>query len=294
MDTPQPTLLKEAIEKIGANTTTFARQVQSRLYKLPQVEPAPSPPLPLTNSYHAVLKEAQKLQKDNKDQFVAIDHLILALLHTDHSEFKDILKAAGGTPKAFEEEVKRKRGARKADSRGAEGNFEALEKYCTDMTRLAAEGKLDPVIGRDNEIRRTIRILSRRTKANPVLIGEPGVGKTAVVEGLAQRIVDRDVPASLISRLLALDMGALMAGAKYKGEYEERVKSVLNEVEKAGEEGTQIILFIDEIHLIMVSIRACRRNGLVERRTWLHLCGFYPSATSFIIATISIFHPPKC
>jgi ATP-dependent Clp protease ATP-binding subunit ClpA len=221
------------------------------LNKLPVVSPPPSPPLPLTSSYHAVLKEAQKLQKENGDQFVAIDHLILALLHTDASEFKDLLKAAGVAPKAFEDEIKRKRGSRKADSRGAEGQFEALQKYCVDYTELAAEGKLDPVIGRDNEIRRCIRVLSRRTKGNPVLIGEPGVGKTAIVEGLAQRIVDRDVPASLISRLLSLDMGALMAGAKFKGEYEERVKAVLSEVEKSGDEGTQIILFIDEIHLIM-------------------------------------------
>jgi ATP-dependent Clp protease ATP-binding subunit ClpB len=126
-----------------------------------------------------------------------------------------------------------------------------LTSDCTDLTALAEQGKIDPVIGRDNEIRRVIRVLARRTKGNPVLIGEPGVGKTAIVEGLAQRIVDRDVPASLLSRLLALDMGALMAGAKYKGEYEERVKAVLSEVEKSGDEGTQIILFIDEIHLIM-------------------------------------------
>jgi ATP-dependent Clp protease ATP-binding subunit ClpA len=122
---------------------------------------------------------------------------------------------------------------------------------CTDLTALAEQGKIDPVIGRDNEIRRVIRVLSRRTKGNPVLIGEPGVGKTAIVEGLAQRIVERDVPASLFSRLLSLDMGALMAGAKYKGEYEERIKAVLSEVEKSGDEGTQVILFIDEIHLIM-------------------------------------------
>lgn len=246
-----PTLLRSSIEKIGGNPTLFSRQLFSRLNKLPVVEPAPSPPLPLTNSYHAVLKEAQKLQKDNGDKFVAIDHLVLALAHTDHSELKDILKAAGTTVKALEDEIKQKRGTRKADSRGAEGQFEALQKYCVDYTELAAEGKLDPVIGRDNEIRRVIRILARRTKGNPVLIGEPGVGKTAICEGLAQRIVDRDVPASLLCRLLSLDMGALMAGAKYKGEYEERVKAVLSEVEKSGDEGQPIILFIDEIHLIM-------------------------------------------
>ncbi len=126
-----------------------------------------------------------------------------------------------------------------------------------DITALAEQGKLDPVIGRDDIIRRCIRVLCRRTKSNPVLIGEPGVGKTAVVEGLAQRIVARDVPVSLLGRLYSLDMGALMAGAKYKGEYEERIKGVLNEIEKAGDEGTQIILFIDEMHLISESAPVC-------------------------------------
>jgi ATP-dependent Clp protease ATP-binding subunit ClpB len=173
------------------------------------------------------------------------------MLKVTPSELVDLCKTAGIDVKALEQELKRKRGGRKVDSRSAESQFEALTKYCIDLTALAEQGKLDPVIGRDNEIRRVIRVLSRRTKGNPVLIGEPGVGKTAIAEGLAQRIVDRDVPASLLSRLLALDMGALMAGAKYKGEYEERVKAVLSEVEKSGDEGTPVILFIDEIHLIM-------------------------------------------
>jgi ATP-dependent Clp protease ATP-binding subunit ClpB len=134
---------------------------------------------------------------------------------------------------------------------GLSGEGEFLQKYCSDLTALAEEGKLDPVIGRDDEIRRMIRIMCRRTKSNPVLIGEPGVGKTAVVEGLAQRIVSRDVPASLMGKVLALDIGALMAGAKYKGEYEERVKGVMNDIEKAQEAGESIILFCDELHLIM-------------------------------------------
>ncbi|KGB74436.1 heat shock protein [Cryptococcus deuterogattii 99/473] len=247
----QPTLLKAALEHVGGNPTLFNRALMHKINRLPVVDPPPSPPLPLANSFNAVIREAQKLQKDQNDQFVAIDHLILALLHTDASDMKELLKGTGAEPKALEAEIRRKRGGRKVDSKGAEGQFDALNKYCVDLTALAEQGKLDPVIGRDNEIRRVIRILSRRTKGNPVLIGEPGVGKTAIAEGLAQRIVDRDVPASLISRLLALDMGALMAGAKYKGEYEERVKAVLSEVEKSGDEGTQIILFIDEIHLIM-------------------------------------------
>nr|ODN88259.1 heat shock protein [Cryptococcus depauperatus CBS 7841] len=247
----QPTLLKTALEHVGGNPTIFNRALMHKLNQLPVVDPPPAPPLPLTNSFHAVLREAQKLQKEQNDQFVAIDHLILALLHTDAAGLKDLLKGTGVEAKALEAEIRRKRGGRKVDSKGAEAQFDALNKYCTDLTALAEQGKLDPVIGRDNEIRRVIRILSRRTKGNPVLIGEPGVGKTAIAEGLAQRIVDRDVPASLLSRLLSLDMGALMAGAKYKGEYEERVKAVLSEVEKSGDEGIQIILFIDEIHLIM-------------------------------------------
>ncbi|WWD03014.1 hypothetical protein V865_001058 [Kwoniella europaea PYCC6329] len=247
----QPTLLKAALEHVGGNPTIFNRALMRKLNNLPVVDPAPAPPLPTTQPFHSVLREAQKLQKEQNDQFVAIDHLLLALLKVDNSDLKELLKGTGAEPKALEAEVRRKRGGRKVDSKSAEGQFDALNKYCTDLTALAEQGKLDPVIGRDNEIRRVIRILSRRTKGNPVLIGEPGVGKTAIAEGLAQRIVDRDVPASLLSRLLALDMGALMAGAKYKGEYEERVKAVLSEVEKSGDEGQQIILFIDEIHLIM-------------------------------------------
>lgn len=143
------------------------------------------------------------------------------------------------------------RGGKKVDSRTAESTFDALNKYAIDLTSLAEEGSLDPVIGRDNEIRRVIRILCRRTKNNPVLIGEPGVGKTAIAEGLAQRIVKRDVPASLIGRVFSLDLGALMAGASHKGEYEERVKSVLDEVAKSSEEGPGVILFIDEMHLLV-------------------------------------------
>lgn len=142
--------------------------------------------------------------------------LLLALLKSDIKEISEILKSGQVDAKKLEAEVRRKRGGRRVESKSAEAGFDALNKYCVDLTALAESGKMDPVIGRDNEIRRVIRILSRRTKGNPVLIGEPGVGKTAIAEGLAQRIVARDVPASLISRLFALDMGALMAGAKYK------------------------------------------------------------------------------
>jgi ATP-dependent Clp protease ATP-binding subunit ClpB len=140
------------MEHIHGNPTQFNRALLSRLNKLPVVEPPPSPPVPLTNSYHNVLREAQKLQKEQNDQFVAVDHLILALCRVDQSEMKDLLKAAGVEVKALEAEVRRKRGGRKVDSKGAEGQFESLKKYCTDLTALAEQGKIDPVIGRDNEV----------------------------------------------------------------------------------------------------------------------------------------------
>ena len=168
----QPTLLKSSLERMGGNPQAFNRTLMSKLNKLPVVDPAPDPPLPLTQSFHAVLRAAQKLQKEQNDQFVAVDHLILALLQVDTAELKDLLKVAGTTAKALEDEVRRKRGGRKVDSRGAESQFDALNKYCVDLTALAEQGKLDPVIGRDNEIRRVIRVLSRRTKGNPVLIGK--------------------------------------------------------------------------------------------------------------------------
>jgi len=212
-----------------------------------------------------------------RDSYLAQDHLLLALIKDP--SIASVIKEAGLTEPVLRTTIQQVRGDRHIESRSAEEGFDALQKYAIDMTALAQEGKIDPVIGRDDEIRRVIRILcrrcrsflgriiaisihySRRTKNNPVLIGEPGVGKTSIAEGLAQRIVNRDVPASLIGRLFSLDMGALMAGAKYKGEYEERVKSVLHEVEKASDEGTPIILFIDELHLIMAG-RGAEGGGM--------------------------------
>jgi ATP-dependent Clp protease ATP-binding subunit ClpA len=183
------------------------------------------------------------------DSFIAQDHLLLALLQ--ESSIQTIIKEAGLSVDKIKKAVEDMRNGRKIDSRTAESTFDALKKYAVDLTALAEEGALDPVVGRDNEIRRVVRILCRRTKNNPVLIGEPGVGKTAIVEGLAQRIVKRDVPASLIGRVFALDLGALMAGASHKGEYEERVKAVLDEVSKSTDEGPGVILFIDEMHLLV-------------------------------------------
>lgn len=233
--------------------------------RLPSQDPPPDETT-FSSATLKVLRDAQSTQKDmvryticmgcmctncysQHDSYIAQDHLILALIKDPG--ITALLKEASLTPAAIKTAAQATRGNRRVDSKNAEQGFDALTKYAVDLTALAEEGKIDPVIGRDNEIRRVVRILCRRTKNNPVLIGEPGVGKTAIAEGLAQRIVKRDVPASLLGRLFSLDMGALMAGAKYKGEYEERIKSVLSEIEKKGEEGVGIILFIDELHLIM-------------------------------------------
>ncbi|TRM60289.1 P-loop containing nucleoside triphosphate hydrolase protein [Schizophyllum amplum] len=242
-------LFTSIIEKAGGEPTTFKRSVQKLIVRLPTQSPPPDETT-MSAAAHKVLREAQASQKTMHDSYMAQDHLILALIKDP--SFAQVLKENGLTEATVKTAVEQTRGNRRVDSKTAEQGFDALQKYAVDLTALAEEGKIDPVIGRDNEIRRVIRILCRRTKNNPVLIGEPGVGKTSIAEGLAQRIVKRDVPASLFARLWSLDMGALMAGAKYKGEYEERIKSVLNEVEKAADEGGQgVILFIDELHLIM-------------------------------------------
>ncbi|KAG7099208.1 hypothetical protein E1B28_001075 [Marasmius oreades] len=242
-------LFTSVIEKAGGDPQTVKRTLQKLLVRLPTQSPPPEE-TSFSSAALKVLREAQSIQKNMHDSYIAQDHILLAL-------FKDpsispVLKDAGLTEAILKTAIEQIRGNRRVESRNAEEGFDALNKYAVDLTALAEEGKIDPVIGRDNEIRRAIRILCRRTKNNPVLIGEPGVGKTSIAEGLAQRIVKRDVPASLLCRLFSLDMGALMAGAKYKGEYEERIKSVLNEVEKAAEDGGPgVILFIDELHLIM-------------------------------------------
>ncbi|KAH9178710.1 P-loop containing nucleoside triphosphate hydrolase protein [Lactarius sanguifluus] len=228
-------LFASVIQKAGGDVTPVKRALQRAIVRLPAQSPPP---------------DDVSLQKTMHDSYVAQDHILTALLK--NPSMAPVLKDAGLTEAALVTAIEQIRGNRRVESRSAEQGFDALSKYAVDLTALAEEGKIDPVIGRDNEIRRVIRILCRRTKNNPVLIGEPGVGKTSIAEGLAQRIVNRDVPASLFARVFSLDMGALMAGAKYKGEYEERIKSVLNEVEKAAEEGGPgVILFVDELHLIM-------------------------------------------
>ncbi|KAL5535515.1 hypothetical protein ACEPAF_3609 [Sanghuangporus sanghuang] len=241
-------LFASVIQKAGGEPQLVNRALQKQIVRLPTQDPPPDD-ASLSSALLKVLREAQSIQKNMHDSYIAQDHLLLALIKD--SSIQTVLKECSLNENTVKTAIQQIRGDRRVDSRQAEQGFDALQKYAVDLTALAEEGKIDPVIGRDNEIRRVIRILCRRTKNNPVLIGEPGVGKTAIAEGLAQRIVKRDVPASLFCRLYSLDMGALMAGAKYKGEYEERVKAVLNEVEKAAEEGTGVILFIDELHLIM-------------------------------------------
>ncbi|KAF9208110.1 hypothetical protein BGZ49_009734 [Haplosporangium sp. Z 27] len=242
---PGSSLLKSIINKAGGIPGEIERAFKKLLVRLPTQNPAPME-ISLSPQCAQLLRKAQEHQKKQKDSYISIDHVILALI--DDATCWKVFTDNGITKTAFENAISQTRGNRRVESKNAEAQYEALSKYAIDMIALAEQDKLDPVIGRDDEIRRVIRVLSRRTKNNPVLIGEPGVGKTAVVEGLAQRIVRKDVPVSLQCRLFSLDMGALIAGAKYRGEFEERLKAVLKEV-KESEQG--IILFIDEIHLVL-------------------------------------------
>lgn len=237
--------LRSILEKIGADPDAIAAQVDQAISKAPKVSGAQ---IGIGNDLLKVLNEAEKLATKLGDSYVTSEHLLTALAN-DNTDAGRILRDAGVTAKRVEEVYNDLRGDERVTSQDAKPQFEALEQYGRNVTDLARQGKLDPVIGRVEEIRRTIQVLSRRTKNNPVLIGEPGVGKTAIVEGLAERIVSGDVPSTLRDKeLVELDMSALVAGAKYRGEFEDRLKSVVKEVAKSN---GQIILFIDELHTIV-------------------------------------------
>ena len=237
--------LRSILEKIGPDPDTIATQVDQAISKAPKVSGAQ---IGIGNDLLKVINEAEKLATKLGDSYVTSEHLLTALAN-DNTDAGRILRDAGVTAKRVEEVYNELRGDERVTSQDAKPQFEALEQYGRNVTDLARQGKLDPVIGRVEEIRRTIQVLSRRTKNNPVLIGEPGVGKTAIVEGLAERIVSGDVPSTLRDKeLVELDMSALVAGAKYRGEFEDRLKSVVKEVAKSN---GQIILFIDELHTIV-------------------------------------------
>ncbi|SFG34793.1 ATP-dependent Clp protease ATP-binding subunit ClpB [Novosphingobium sp. CF614] len=238
------------IKRAGGNPVFATQELDKALAKVPAVSGGGAQAAPgLDNDTVRLLDAAEQAATKSGDSYVTVERLLLALTLAAATPAGQALKAANLTPQTLEAAITELRGGRTADSAGAENAYDAMKKYARDLTQAAREGKLDPVIGRDEEIRRTVQILARRTKNNPVLIGDPGVGKTAIAEGLALRIANGDVPDSLKDRqLMALDMGALIAGAKYRGEFEERLKAVLDEVK--GAEG-DIILFIDEMHTLI-------------------------------------------
>ena len=241
-------LAANLIETAGGRIRQVQDGTAQALAAIPKVEGGQGK-LYLAPDTAKIFGAAEEAAQKAGDQYITAERLLQAISLTAGNKAYDVLKASGVTPQALNTAINDLRQGRTADSQSAEDSYEALKKYARDLTEVAREGKLDPVIGRDEEIRRAIQVLSRRTKNNPVLIGEPGVGKTAIAEGLALRIVNGDVPESLKEKkLLALDMGALIAGAKYRGEFEERLKSVLNEVQSAN---GQIILFIDEMHTLV-------------------------------------------
>ncbi|MGH6706553.1 MAG: Clp protease N-terminal domain-containing protein, partial [Sphingomicrobium sp.] len=238
------------INAAGGDGMAARRAVDALVDKEPSVTGSGATSAPgIDGDLIRLLDQAQEIAKKAGDSYVTVERILLAFALAKGTDVGEALKKAGLTPQNLNAAIDKLRGGRTADTQGSEDRYDALKKYARDLTQAAREGKLDPVIGRDEEIRRTIQVLARRTKNNPVLIGEPGVGKTAIAEGLALRIANGDVPDGLKDRqLLSLDMGALIAGAKYRGEFEERLKGVIDEVRQSAGD---IILFIDEMHMIV-------------------------------------------